>query len=106
MFPAIEVIVKSPPVLRIEQTEELVSIDFNGGSGMLGEEMSKEKDILEVNLAAARQIARELCLRDIGGSIVVDFIDMHDEKHKRMVYEEVKKSVEKDRSSITFFEVV
>ena len=86
----------------IEQTEALVSIDVNGGSGMLGEEMSQEQAILEVNLAAARQIARDLRLRDIGGIIVVDFIDMNDEKHKRMVYEEVKKSVEQDVSSITF----
>lgn len=91
--------------LVIEQTEALVSIDVNGGSGMLGEEMSKEQAILEVNLAAARQIARELRLRDIGGIIVVDFIDMDDEKHKRMVYEEVKKSVERDRSSITTSEL-
>ena len=67
MFPAIEVIVKSPPVLRIEQTEALVSNDVNVGSGTLGGEMSKEQAILEVNLAVARQIARELCLRDIGG---------------------------------------
>lgn len=61
---------------------------------MLAEEMSKEQAILEVNLASARQISRELHLRDIGGISVVDFIDMHGEKHKRMVYEEVKKSVE------------
>lgn len=91
--------------LVIEQTEALVSIDVNGGSGMLGEKLSQEQAILEVNLAAARQIARELRLRDIGGIIVVDFIDMNDEKHKRMVYEEVKKSVERDRSSITFSEL-
>ena len=87
---------KSPPVLRIEQTEALVSTDVNAGSGMLGEEMSIEQAILEVNLVATRQIARDLHLRDIGGIIVVDFIDMHNEKHKRMVYEEVKKSVERD----------
>ncbi|KAH9322285.1 hypothetical protein KI387_016924, partial [Taxus chinensis] len=50
-------------------------------------------------------IARELRLRDIGGIIVVDFIDMKDEKHKRMVYEEIKKSAQRDRSPITFSEL-
>jgi Rne/Rng family ribonuclease len=63
----------------IEQTEALVSIDVNGGHGMFGQGNSQEKAILEVNLAAARQIAREIRLRDIGGIIVVDFIDMADE---------------------------
>ncbi|XP_022135694.1 ribonuclease E/G-like protein, chloroplastic isoform X2 [Momordica charantia] len=65
--------------LIIEQTEALVSIDVNGGHGVLGQVTSQEKAILEVNLAAARRIARELRLRDIGGIIVVDFIDMVDE---------------------------
>eukprot|EP00252_Welwitschia_mirabilis_P012085 TRINITY_DN2688_c0_g1_i3.p1 TRINITY_DN2688_c0_g1~~TRINITY_DN2688_c0_g1_i3.p1 ORF type:complete len:950 (-),score=207.32 TRINITY_DN2688_c0_g1_i3:401-3250(-) len=99
--------------LVIQQTEALVSIDVNGGSIMMGRnrsngqttESSKEQAILEVNLAAARQIVRELRLRDVGGIIIVDFIDMEIEKHKRMVYEQVKKVVEEDRSSITFSEL-
>ncbi|EPS71633.1 hypothetical protein M569_03127, partial [Genlisea aurea] len=62
--------------LVIEQTEALVSIDVNGGQCMLGQGTSQEDAILEVNLVAAKQIARELRLRDIGGIIVVDFIDM------------------------------
>ncbi|RWW06892.1 hypothetical protein GW17_00029753 [Ensete ventricosum] len=81
--------------LVIEQTEALVSIDVNGGQCMLGEGTSQEKAVLDVNLAAVKQvsslkdslsfsssfvfIARELRLRDIGGIIVVDFIDMVDE---------------------------
>ncbi|CAM8957560.1 unnamed protein product [Rhodiola kirilowii] len=92
--------------LVIEQTEALVSIDVNGGHGMLGHgTSSQEKAILEVNLAAAKQIARELRLRDIGGIIVIDFIDMEDEAHKRLVYEEVKKAVEKDRSMVKVSEL-
>ncbi|GAA0187282.1 hypothetical protein LIER_34570 [Lithospermum erythrorhizon] len=51
--------------LVIEQTEALVSIDVNGGHCMLGQGTSQEKAILDVNLAAAKQIARELRLRDI-----------------------------------------
>lgn len=91
--------------LIIEQTEALVSIDVNGGHGMLDHDTSKEKAILDVNLAAAKQIARELRLRDIGGIIVVDFIDMTDEANKRLVYEEVKKAIERDRSVVKVSEL-
>ncbi|WVZ58878.1 hypothetical protein U9M48_009101 [Paspalum notatum var. saurae] len=86
--------------LVIEQTEALVSIDVNGGHSMFGQGTSQEKAILEVNLEAAKQIARELRLRDIGGIIVVDFIDMTDDSNKRLVYEEMKKAVERDRSTV------
>ncbi|KAA8532044.1 hypothetical protein F0562_006814 [Nyssa sinensis] len=91
--------------LVIEQTEALVSIDVNGGQCMLGHGTSQEKAILDVNLAAAKQIARELRLRDIGGIIVVDFIDMVDDSNKRLVYEEVKKAVERDRSMVKVSEL-
>ncbi|KAH6758153.1 RNAse E/G-like protein [Perilla frutescens var. frutescens] len=91
--------------LVIEQTEALVSIDVNGGHCMLGQGTSQEKAILEVNLAAAKQIARELRLRDIGGIIVVDFIDMVDDSNKRLVYEEVKAAVERDRSTVKVSEL-
>ncbi|ONM03867.1 Ribonuclease E/G-like protein chloroplastic [Zea mays] len=95
--------------LVIEQTEALVSVDVNGGHSMFGQGTSQEKAILEVNLEAAKQIARELRLRDIGGIIIVDFIDMSDDlslmphflpANKKLVYEEMKKAVEKDRSTV------
>lgn len=91
--------------LVIEQTEALVSIDVNGGHGVFGHGTSQEKAVLDVNLAAAKQIARELRLRDIGGIIVVDFIDMTDDSNKRLVYEEVKKAVERDRSMVKVSEL-
>ncbi|XP_057724474.1 ribonuclease E/G-like protein, chloroplastic isoform X1 [Arachis stenosperma] len=91
--------------LIIEQTEALVSIDVNGGHGMFGHGTSQQKAILDVNLAAAKRIARELRLRDIGGIIVVDFIDMTDEANKRLVYEEVKKAVERDKSMVKVSEL-
>ncbi|CAI0459446.1 unnamed protein product, partial [Linum tenue] len=91
--------------LVIEQTEALVSIDVNGGHVMFGQGTSQEKAILDVNLAAAKQIARELRLRDIGGIIVVDFIDMEDESNKRLVYEEMKEAVERDRSTVKVSEL-
>ncbi|MCD7448756.1 hypothetical protein HAX54_045697 [Datura stramonium] len=91
--------------LVIEQTEALVSIDVNGGHCVLGQGTSQEIAILNVNLAASRQIAREIRLRDIGGIIVVDFIDMLDDSNKRLVYEEVKKAVERDRSTVKVSEL-
>ncbi|KAI3747686.1 hypothetical protein L6452_10267 [Arctium lappa] len=91
--------------LVIEQTEALVSVDVNGGQCMLGHGTSQEKAILEVNLAAAKQIAREIRLRDIGGIIVVDFIDMVDDSNKRLVYEEVRKAVDRDRSMVKVSEL-
>ncbi|KAI4324588.1 hypothetical protein MLD38_030063 [Melastoma candidum] len=91
--------------LVIEQTEALVSVDVNGGHGMFRQGNSQQKAILDVNLAAARQIARELRLRDIGGIIVVDFIDMADDSNKRRVYEEVKKAVTRDRSVVKVSEL-
>ncbi|KAG1364302.1 hypothetical protein COCNU_11G011290 [Cocos nucifera] len=91
--------------LVIEQTEALVSIDVNGGHSMLGQGTSQEKAILDVNLAAAKQIARELRLRDIGGIIVVDFIDMVDDSNRRLVYEEMKKATERDRSAVRVSEL-
>ncbi|KAK4346982.1 hypothetical protein RND71_033321 [Anisodus tanguticus] len=91
--------------LVIEQTEALVSIDVNGGHCVLGQGTSQEIAILNVNLAAARQISREIRLRDIGGIIVVDFIDMLDDSNKRLVYEEVKKAVERDRSTVKVSEL-
>ncbi|PWA75364.1 RNAse [Artemisia annua] len=91
--------------LVIEQTEALVSVDVNGGQCMLGHGTSQQKAILDVNLAAAKQIAREIRLRDIGGIIVVDFIDMLDDSNKRLVYEEVKKAVSRDRSMVKVSEL-
>ncbi|KAJ4850978.1 hypothetical protein Tsubulata_032494, partial [Turnera subulata] len=92
--------------LVIEQTEALVSIDVNGGGHVTsGHGTSPQKAILEVNLAAAKQIAREIRLRDIGGIIVVDFIDMDDDANKRLVYEEMKRAVSRDRSSVKVSEL-
>ncbi|XP_048542888.1 ribonuclease E/G-like protein, chloroplastic isoform X6 [Triticum urartu] len=94
------VVLQNGGSLIIEQTEALVSIDVNGGHSMFGQGTSQEKAILDVNLEAAKQIARELRLRDIGGIIVVDFIDMTDDSNKRLIYDEMKKAVEKDRSTV------
>ncbi|OAE27962.1 hypothetical protein AXG93_319s1070 [Marchantia polymorpha subsp. ruderalis] len=91
--------------LILEETEALVSIDVNGGTGMLAQDISQGEAILEVNLAAARQIALEIRLRDIGGIIVVDFIDMDDQSHHRLVYDEMRKAIQRDRSTLNLSEI-
>lgn len=80
----------------IEHTEALVSIDVN--TGRFTGKKDQEETILETNLIAAKEIARQLRLRDIGGIIVVDFIDMDREENRRKVYNEFRNALRKDRS--------
>ncbi|XP_078156794.1 ribonuclease E/G-like protein, chloroplastic [Carex rostrata] len=90
--------------LVIEQTEALVSIDVNAGSSVFGEGDTAERAALDVNILAAKQIARELRLRDLGGIIVVDFINMSDKSSIRKVFEEMTKAVKRDRSKVKVYE--
>jgi ribonuclease G len=83
--------------LIIEHTEALHVIDVNSGNRSKSDS-DQETNALEVNLAAADEIARQLRLRDMGGIIVVDFIDMHTIEHKQMVYERMKEAMGKDRT--------
>ncbi|MGI9174617.1 MAG: Rne/Rng family ribonuclease [Rhodothermales bacterium] len=82
--------------LFIERTEAMHVVDVN--SGRSGRGMKQEDSSLKVNLEAARVIARQVRLRDLGGIIVVDFIDLRDEKNKRKVYDELKKEFRRDRA--------
>jgi ribonuclease G len=88
---------KSGAYLIIEHTEALHVIDVNSGNRSKSDS-DQETNALEVNLAAADEIARQLRLRDMGGIIVVDFIDMHTNEHKQMVYERMKEAMAKDRT--------
>lgn len=83
----------------IEYTEAMVAIDVN--SGRYAKSKDQETNSLKINLEAAREIVRQLRLRDIGGIIVIDFIDLYDEKNKRKVYDELKKEFKKDRAKVT-----
>ena len=88
---------KSGAYLIIEHTEALHVIDVNSGNrSKLGE--NQESNALEVNLAAAEEIARQLRLRDMGGIIVVDFIDMHSNENKQLVYDKMKQAMDSDRT--------
>ena len=82
--------------LFIERTEAMHVIDVN--SGRSGRGMNQEENSLKVNLEAARVLARQIRLRDLGGIIVVDFIDMREERNKKKVYEELKNQFRDDRA--------
>jgi len=80
----------------IEQTEALVSVDVN--SGRYRRNQTAEQTAYETNMAAAVEIARQLRLRDLGGLIICDFIDMHSEKHRRNVEKTFRTAVKPDRA--------
>ncbi len=80
----------------IEQTEALVAIDVNSGS--FRADNNAEETAYQINLQAAKEIARQLRLRDLGGVIVNDFIDMRDEKHRRGVEKAMREAVKRDRA--------
>ncbi|MCI0638532.1 MAG: Rne/Rng family ribonuclease [Gemmataceae bacterium] len=80
----------------IEQTEALVAIDVN--SGNFRADNNAEETAYQMNLLAAREIARQLRLRDLGGVIVNDFIDMREEKHRRNVERALREAIRRDRA--------
>jgi ribonuclease E len=80
----------------IEQTEAMVAIDVN--SGNFRADGNAEETSYQLNLHAAKEIARQLRLRDLGGVIVNDFIDMRDEKHRRAVEKALKDAIKRDRA--------
>ncbi len=90
---------KSGGYIIIEQTEAMVVIDVN--SGRYAAKKEQEQNSLRTDLEAAREVCRQLRLRDIGGIIVCDFIDLEDERNKRKVFEELKKEFRKDRAKVT-----
>ncbi|MGK7394762.1 MAG: Rne/Rng family ribonuclease [Candidatus Cyclobacteriaceae bacterium M3_2C_046] len=86
--------------LIIEHTEALHSIDVNSGNKSNAEE-DQESTALKVNTEAAKEIARQLRLRDMGGIIVIDFIDMRNPENKRRLYDKMKEVMKADRSKFT-----
>jgi len=90
------VALKSGGTLVIEQTEALVSVDVNSGKST--HEKSIEQTAFQTNLEAAEEIARQLRLRDLGGLIVIDFIDMKDAKHRSEVERVLRNFVKEDKA--------
>ena len=88
---------KSGAYIIIEHTEALHVIDVNSGNRSKATN-DQESNALEVNLRAADEIARQLRLRDMGGIIVIDFIDMNKAEHRQQLYEHMKQVMANDRA--------
>lgn len=83
--------------LIIEHTEALHVVDVNSGNRTRSES-GQEANALDVNLGAADELARQLRLRDMGGIVVIDFIDMHLAEDRQLLYERMCKNMQKDRA--------
>jgi ribonuclease G len=90
---------KSGGTLVIDQTEAMTTIDVNTG-GFVGTR-NFDDTVFKTNLEAAQAIARQLRLRNLGGIILVDFIDMQTEEHRGAVLEELRKALARDRTRMT-----
>ena len=86
--------------LIIEHTEAMHVIDVNSGH-RVNQENSQEENALQVNLEAAKEIARQLRLRDMGGIIIVDFIDMHEAKNRKKLFDALVEAMAHDRAKHT-----
>ncbi|MBS4028129.1 MAG: Rne/Rng family ribonuclease [Ignavibacteriales bacterium] len=90
---------KSGGSIVIEQTEAMVVVDVN--TGRFAKRQEQELNSLQTDMEAAREITRQLRLRDIGGIIVVDFIDLEEERNRKRLYDEIRKELRKDRAKST-----
>jgi len=95
----IEADLKSGGYLMIDQTEAMTTIDVNTG-GYVGAR-NFDDTIFKTNLEAAHTIARQLRLRNLGGIIIIDFIDMENVEHRDQVLGELKKALSRDRTRVT-----
>jgi ribonuclease G len=86
--------------LIIEHTEAMNVIDVNSGNRTKAE-VNQEETAMEVNLAAAKEIARQLRLRDLGGIVIIDFIDLHKAQNRQTLHEEMTKLMATDKAKHT-----
>lgn len=93
-----EVILPSGGVIVIDMTEALTSIDINSSRSTKGGDI--EETAFHTNMEAACEIARQLRLRDLGGLVVIDFIDMHSSRHQREVENQMRDAVVNDRARV------
>jgi ribonuclease G len=90
---------KSGGTIVINQTEALVAIDVNTGRYVGKKTAGRLEDtIIKTNLEAAKEIVRQMRLRDLGGIIVLDFIDMEEKKNRQKVFQTVEQELRRDRS--------
>ncbi len=93
-----EVRLEAGGAIVIDHTEALIAIDINSGRATKGQDIAETA--LQTNLEAAEEIARQIRLRDLGGLIVVDFIDMESPKHQREVEARLKEALKLDRARV------
>jgi ribonuclease G len=96
-----QVWLKSGGYLVINPTEALTAIDVNSGRFVRGRDF--EDTILTTNLEAAREIARQVRLRNLSGIIVIDFIDMENAAHRDLLYQTLKEALQRDRARTTVY---
>jgi ribonuclease G len=94
------VTIRNGVYLVIEHTEAMHVIDVNSGH-RVNKENSQEDNAFQVNIEAAKEIARQLRLRDMGGIIIVDFIDMHEAKHRKDLFDALVEAMSHDRAKHT-----
>ena len=94
---------KSGAYLIIEQTDAMVVIDVNTGKGIKGKNM--QSHLLQVNIEAAKEIAYQLQVRNLSGIIMIDFINMTEQKNKDILISEIKKEILKDKIKTDFVEM-
>jgi ribonuclease G len=97
-----QVPLKSGGHLVIDQTEAMTTVDVNTGA-FLGHR-NLEETVYRTNLEAAQAVARQLRLRNLGGIIIIDFIDMTDPEHRRQVLRQLEKSLARDHAKTTVYE--
>lgn len=98
-----KVLLKSGGYLVIDQTEAMTTIDVNTGA-FVGRK-NLEDTLFKTNLEAAQAIARQLRLRNLGGMIIIDFIDMEDADHRRAVLRALEKALARDRTKVHMTEM-
>ena len=98
-----QVALKSGGYLVIDETEALIAVDVNTGHHK--GKGSQEEAIREVNLEAVEEVARQLRLRNIGGLVILDLIDMKSRKHQREVYRALKEALRRDRARTNVLEI-
>ena len=98
-----QVALKSGGYLVIDETEALIAVDVN--TGHYKGKGSQEDAIREVNLEAVDEVARQLRLRNIGGLVILDLIDMKSRKHQREVYRALKEALRRDRARTNVLEI-
>jgi ribonuclease G len=94
---------KSGGYIVIDHTEALVSIDVNSGKYVGKRDF--EQTVLKINMEAVTEVVRQIRLRDLGGIIIIDFIDMEDQEHRDQVYKALKKALAEDKARTNVLQI-